>query len=163
MPGIFHTIERDFRWIAPGRNTALMASLVLLLVAISRLSASADQTARNSAAYFEIYEAFRKHVEQAFRQQPSVAAVAGELGLTVGRLTSICRAVAGVSPQQLIHQRLITEAKRQLLYSPHSATSISYMLGFRDPAYFSRFFKRATGESPVEFRKRAQATTLSSW
>lgn len=163
LHGVFQTLDRDFRWIAPARSTALMASLVLLLVAISRLSATGDPGSPTSAAYAEKYEAFRKRVEQVFRQQPSVAQVAADLGLTVGRLTSICRAVAGVSPQQLMHQRLITEAKRQLLYSPHSATSISYMLGFRGPAYFSRFFKRATGESPVEFRKRTQATTLSSW
>ncbi len=163
IDSIFRGIERDYRWIARGRNAALMASLVLLLVTLSRLSSRADPAAQNSAAYLEIYEAFRKHIEHAFREQPSVAKVAAELGLTEGRLTSVCRAVAKLSPQQLIHQRIITEAKRQLLYSPRSSTSISYMLGFRDPAYFSRFFKRATGESPVEFRKRAQATTLSNW
>jgi len=163
IDGIFRGIERDYRWIAPGRNTALMASVVLLLVSLSRLSARADPATESSAAYMQIYETFRKHVEHNFRQQPSVAQVAVELGMTVGRLTAVCRAVARQSPQYLIHQRIITEAKRQLLYSPRSSTSISYMLGFRDPAYFSRFFKRATGESPVEFRKRAQATTLSNW
>jgi AraC family transcriptional activator of pobA len=163
IDGIFRGIERDYRWIAPGRNTALMANLVLLFVSIARLSSWADAAGRKSEAYVEIYDAFRKHIELSFRKQPTVAEVAKEIGLTVGRLTSVCRSVASFSPQELIHQRIITEAKRQLLYSPRSSTSISYMLGFKDPAYFSRFFKRATGESPVEFRKRASETALSNW
>ncbi len=162
IDALFRGIERDYRWIAPGRNAALLASLLLLLVALSRLTSGDELVRQSNPAYLEIYEAFRKHVEHTFREQPSVAKVAADLGLTVGRLTAICRAVAKLSPQQVMHQRLLTEAKRQLLYSPRSSTSISYMLGFRDPAYFSRFFKRATGESPLEFRKRATATTLSS-
>lgn len=54
--------------------------------------------------------------------------------------------------QQVLHARLLVEAKRQLLYTVRSSSTIAYGLGFKDPAYFSRFFKRATGKNPREFR-----------
>ncbi len=53
---------------------------------------------------------------------------------------------------QLIHERVLLEAKRNLIYTVQSVSQISYGLGFNDPAYFSRFFKRLTGQPPKAFR-----------
>ena len=71
----------------------------------------------------------------------------------------ICRAVADASPQQILHARLLVEAKRQLLYTVRASSTIAYALGFKDPAYFSRFFKRATGKTPKAFRSPGGDTT----
>ena len=87
----------------------------------------------------------RELVEKDFRTQPTVFEMASRLNMTDGRLTAICRAVADASPQQILHARLLVEAKRQLLYTVRASSTIAYALGFKDPAYFSRFFKRATG------------------
>jgi AraC family transcriptional activator of pobA len=163
LESVFHGIERDYRWITPGRNSSLLAGVVLLLVALSRLAAHSEEAAPMPEAYLDIYDGYRKYLEREFRQQPSVSTAAAALGVTAGRLTAACRTVATTTPQKLLHQRLLTEAKRELLYTHHSSTSIAYRLGFKDAAYFSRFFKRATGESPVEFRKRAASTGVSSW
>jgi AraC family transcriptional activator of pobA len=48
---------------------------------------------------------------------------------------------------------LVLEAKRLLLYSTATVAECGYALGFDDPAYFSRFFKAASGHSPRAFRK----------
>ncbi|MEZ5449103.1 MAG: helix-turn-helix domain-containing protein [Thiolinea sp.] len=56
-----------------------------------------------------------------------------------------------------MHDRLIAEAKRQLIYANRSVNEIAYELGFRDPAYFSRFFPalrrgaRQVQEAPAQF------------
>lgn len=64
-----------------------------------------------------------------------------------------CRAVAGTTPGQLIADRIILEAKRALRYSDLPVSDVAYGLGFHDPAYFSRYFLRATGSTPSAFRR----------
>ena len=61
---------------------------------------------------------------------------------------------SGHSAQHLIHERLLLEARRLLAYSDLDVTTISYSLGFKDPAYFSRFFTRREAMSPSAFRRR---------
>ncbi|VFS83347.1 L-rhamnose operon regulatory protein rhaS [Kluyvera cryocrescens] len=54
----------------------------------------------------------------------------------------------------MLHQRLLLEAKRSLLYTSMTVSQISDYLGFSDATYFSRFFRRATGFSPRDFREK---------
>ena len=67
--------------------------------------------------------------------------------------------VAGVgkSPLELIHERLIAEAKLRLGQSQQSVEQIGFGLGFRDPGYFSRFFKSRVGEPPGAYRRKIAA------
>jgi AraC family transcriptional activator of pobA len=59
------------------------------------------------------------------------------------------------SPIQLVHARIVLEAKRQLRYTSGSVSEIAYALGFDDPAYFTRFFSQRAGMSPRAFRASA--------
>ena len=61
----------------------------------------------------------------------------------------------GQSPLGLIHARLFTDARQMLETSGLQIAEISVHLGFDDPAYFSRFFKRLTGKSPRQYRAEA--------
>ena len=58
----------------------------------------------------------------------------------------------GVTAGHLIRQRMLTEAKRQLVFTNQAITEISYDLGFSDPSHFARFFRKNAGTSPHEFR-----------
>ncbi len=58
------------------------------------------------------------------------------------------------SPQQIIQERIVLEAKRHLLFTDKQTQEIAYDLGFEDPAYFSRYFKRIAGISPSEFKEK---------
>jgi AraC family transcriptional activator of pobA len=55
---------------------------------------------------------------------------------------------------QVVHQRLLLEAKRNLIYTNMTVNQLAERLGFADPAYFSRFFRRLSGASPKAFRQR---------
>ena len=66
------------------------------------------------------------------------------------------------STLELIHERLLLEARRNLAYSTRSVAAVSHALGFVDPAYFTRFFKQRAGLSPRAFRARALATFSAS-
>lgn len=102
------------------------------------------------------YEAFMALVDEHYLEHWSVAQYADELGLSAGRLNRLCQRFADQHALQLIHERLITEAKRQLIYTQLSAKEIGYKLGFEDPGYFSRFFRRVSGLPPKQFQKKAR-------
>nr|AIK66560.1 transcriptional regulator AraC family [Arhodomonas sp. Seminole] len=96
---------------------------------------------------------FQALVEDRYREQPSVEALAGELGITAAHLNTLCRRLTGRSPLQLLHERVLLEAKRELTYTNLTISRIADGLGFSEPAYFTRFFKRMTGLSPRAFRR----------
>ena len=66
------------------------------------------------------------------------------------------RTVAGKSPFEVAQERLLLEARRKLIYIAAPVSLLAYELGFEDPAYFWRFFKRRTGMTPKEFRRRSR-------
>lgn len=82
----------------------------------------------------------------------TVAQYAQRLGLSTARLNRLVRAASNRSAQALVHERLTREACRRLLYVAAPAASLALELGFDDPAYFSRFFRRQTGMSPQQWR-----------
>jgi AraC family transcriptional activator of pobA len=104
---------------------------------------------------------FSELIEQRFRDNESVADFARTLHVSESRLRNVCLASTGQSPIQLVHARILLEAKRQLHYTNNPVGEIAYALGFEDPAYFTRFFSRMAGESPRSFRKNGPERTTA--
>lgn len=98
---------------------------------------------------------FRQLVEREFRAQRAVGYYARTLGMTERSLRRLCHDQAGVAPGRIVDERLALEARRRLLFTHEPVASIGYDLGFDDPAYFSRFMRRLTGESPQALRLSA--------
>lgn len=94
-------------------------------------------------------------VEAHHTEHWAVARYAGLLGLTAERLNRLVRAEAGRSALDMVHDRLAREACRRLTYVAAPISRLAYELGFEDPAYFCRFFKRRIGCSPREYRRRS--------
>lgn len=99
---------------------------------------------------------FKLVVETHLTEQPSVNTIAEKLALTTNSLYRIVKEYSGVSPKDFFTNRLMIEAQRKLLYSPLSVKELAYELGFNDPDYFSRFFKKCTGKSVSEFLEAKQ-------
>jgi AraC family transcriptional activator of pobA len=97
---------------------------------------------------------FRALIETAFREGWCLADYAAALNVSQSRLRNACLSVTDQSPIQIVHARVVLEAKRQLRYTSQSVCEIAYALGFEDPAYFTRFFSQRTGLSPRAFRSR---------
>ena len=95
-------------------------------------------------------------VETHLTEQPSVNAIAEKLALTTNSLYRIVKEYSGVSPKDFFTNRLMIEARRKLQYAPLSVKELAYELGFNDPDYFSRFFKKCTGKSVSEFLEARQ-------
>jgi AraC family transcriptional activator of pobA len=72
------------------------------------------------------------------------------------QLRAACAAATGQSPTKMIHARIITEAKRNLIFGDMTMEQIAYWLGFTDAAYFTRFFRKEVGQTPSQFRIAAR-------
>jgi AraC family transcriptional activator of pobA len=96
---------------------------------------------------------FRQLIENRFAQHWPIQRFARELGLSETSLNRLCRRLTGSTGFDLLQQRLALEARRRLIYAGDSVSGIASALGFKDSAYFSRFFRRHSGVSPHEFRR----------
>ena len=74
--------------------------------------------------------------------------------MTADRLNDIVKRTTGVTAGHLIRQRVLTEAKRQLVFTKLAIHEIAYDLTFSDPSHFARFFRKQTGITPQAFRDR---------
>lgn len=94
-------------------------------------------------------------LEAHYREHWPVSRYAEALGLSTERLNRLVRAETGHNAQTLLHDRLLREACRRLVHVAAPVSRIGFELGFEDPAYFTRFFKRLAGCSPRQYRARA--------
>jgi AraC family transcriptional activator of pobA len=99
---------------------------------------------------------FRHLIESHYLKHWPVERYARQLALSDTSLNRLCRRLAGSTAFDLIQERLASEARRRLVHAAGSVSGIAAELGFKDPAYFSRFFRRHSGVSPNEFRRRGR-------
>ncbi len=95
---------------------------------------------------------FRQMLEQHFHSVHTVQAYADMLHVSSRTLTNYVAQSTRRTPLQMINDRVALEAKRLLLHTPETIKEIGFRLGFDDPSYFVKFFKRMTGQMPGEFR-----------
>jgi len=105
------------------------------------------------ASETKLFKDFSVLVDQNFKTLHSVTDYAQRLGVSPKSLTKHFQKIGIQTPSDYIKQRLITEAKRQLIYSGETVKQIAYDLGFNDAAYFTRFFKKIELQSPLQFKK----------
>ncbi len=106
-----------------------------------------------------VYE-FLLLLEHHYLQARTAEFYAGELGLSAKRLNQVLKEKLGQTAVQLIHDRIILEAKRQIIHSENTIKEIAFNLGFKDRPYFSRFFKVQSGQSPENFQKSVKKHIL---
>src|SRR6187402_348104 len=94
---------------------------------------------------------FKLMVETQLTEQPSINTIAEKLALTTNSLYRLVKEYSGTSPKDFFTNRLMMEAQRKLRYSNLSVKELAYELGFNDPDYFSRLFKKSTGKSVSDF------------
>lgn len=154
---LFDQLRGEFSAARPGRETALLALTRLIFIGLLRLSerSLSAQPARREDMH--IFQRFNQLVEAHYLQHLPLADYARLLGVTEARLNDVCRRIADMPSKRLVFERLMQEAKRLLLFTACSVNEICYQLGFKDPAYFSRFFSRHAGVTPGEYRLRSRA------
>lgn len=103
-----------------------------------------------------LFVLFRKSIEQHFMEYHTVKEYADVLNVSPKTLSNSVLESAGVTPLTMINDRITLEAKRLLRYSNLITKEIADYLGYEDPSYFVKFFKRQTGFLPSSFRETGQ-------
>lgn len=147
-------INHEYAVPAPGRDFLLRSLVGALASWVGRrqLERRAKQW-RPERGQLHV-AAFSRLVEQHYREHWAVVEYAQALAITSAQLNNVSRRFLGQSALEHLHQRLLLEAKRNLVYTTMTVAQISDLLGFSEVAYFSRFFRRLEGVSPREFRQR---------
>ncbi len=99
-------------------------------------------------------------IEQHYTTHKHCDFYAQALAITNKRINEIVKADKGKTVTQLIHDRIILEANRELIFSTKTIKAIAFELGFEDPAYFSRFYRGQMKESPAEFQARCADSAI---
>ena len=153
MRTIMKQIFADFAGRQFARAHVLRALTGTLIGLVAREMA-AKGFVPESKTNVELFERFEALLEERYREHWNVAKYAAALSITPTHLSRITRSVTGHGASQLIIDRTIREARRNLAYTNLPISTIAYALGFRDPAYFSRQFSDATGLAPRKFRTK---------
>lgn len=99
-----------------------------------------------------VYVKFRQLLESNYKKIHTVNAYADLLNISSKTLTNYTKEISFQTPLEIINERLILEAKRLLVHSGLNVNEIAFQLGFDDPSYFVKFFRRQTKKTPSEFR-----------
>lgn len=154
--GLFDTLAAEFSAPGSGGSPVPLWLARALVWRLARLCLQDDQAdgpaARGQQA---VFTRFLVLLEAHYAEHWAVARYADRLGLTPERLNRLVRAEAGRSALEVIHDRLAREACRRVVYVAAPISQLAFELGFDDPAYFCRFFKRQTGLSPRAYRQRS--------
>jgi AraC family transcriptional activator of pobA len=129
--------------------------LALIAVGVARLAASRARSGSVTLQPADTTVAqLRALVDEFFRREHQLGFYAEKLGMTADRLNDHVKRATGVTAGHLIRQRVLTEAKRQLVFTTQPIQDIAAELSFSDPSHFARFFRKHTGTTPHEFRDR---------
>ncbi|WP_137155639.1 helix-turn-helix domain-containing protein [Rhizobium sp. FKL33] len=147
---VMDQIASEYRDNRPGADQILLALTAVALTEIARLRP--DQTVDGPSESGLLASEFRRLVDLHFRDNWPVDRYVSTLGTTPHLLGRACEQSFGKSVKAFINERRLLEAKRLLQFTIRPLEDIAYEIGFKDAAYFSRFFKLKAGMSPSEWR-----------
>ncbi len=153
IENLFSGMMLEFSQAMPGRSSMLDWHLRSILLAASRQVALSKAAGGKHGHARNSFSVFLKLVEDNYRTHLTVQDYADKMAMSAARLNRLCKNFGGKPAQQVVHARLILEAQRLLTYTSATSAEVAYELGFKDPAYFTRFFRRETGLTPSTFRQ----------
>ncbi len=146
---LFQQIEDEHRQSCPAREILLKALATALACLVLR---GLGQTRADAAGTDPRFAQFQTLLARHLRDRWSLPDYARAVGLSARHLSRICRAMTGQPASAVIDAALMREACRLLVYTRTPVAQIGYALGFDDPSYFSRTFRRVMGRSPASYR-----------
>lgn len=108
----------------------------------------------SQSGYLKILEKLENFIDLHYDKEKLPKFYANKLNITTKHLNRVVKETVNKTTNQLITERVIIEAKRLIVHSNSSLFAIADTLGFKDYAYFSRYFKNRVKVTPLEFRKR---------
>lgn len=149
---LLQAMEQEFESGLPWRYDIVRSLLLILLTRLRRLHRPRGGESALPKSY-SLAKRFKLLVDGHYLEWGSLQDYAKALLVTERRLNEAVKSTTGKTATQLIHDRILLEAKRLLTQSELGISEIAYRLNFEDPAYFSRFFKKHVQATPGDFKK----------
>ncbi len=159
LNNVFLHIKTEYNERQLARNLTIQSLLGIVIGKLLRYQDDKQHREQNwgvdsPASWY--YRQFQNQIGQHLSEKLTIAEYAARLRISGTHLNRICREVADKSALDVIHDRIIQEAKRSFAYTVMPIAEVAYQLGFNDPSYFSRFFKDKTGLSPKSYQARVR-------
>lgn len=138
----------------------VMIKALLKVFLLKLIELKEDHFTKQDINEKRIYE-FMLLLEMNYVKERTADFYSGKLSLSDKRLNQILKEKLNKTAVQLIHDRVVLEAKRQIIHSENTIKEIAFNLGFKDRSYFSRFFKQHSGQTPQEFQKGVKEHVLA--
>ena len=160
----FDSIATEWQHALLGKRLQLHALIRILLIQLLRFGdqvvqpqglpqdavSSSEQVSSDDLNLFQEYS---RLVEEHYREHWQLIRYAGVLKVSETRLNKVCRQISNRSSKKLATDRVFQEARRLLVFTSYSINRISEQLGFKDPAYFARAFKKHCGMTAASYRR----------
>lgn len=150
---LFNSIYREYEGRNEGKEEIIRSYLNIILVECKRRfdDSHIEETFRDKSS-LKLFRDFKVLLESHFVEKHQVQDYAALLAITDKYLNELCKKTVGKTASELIHERIVLEAKRLLLHSDLSNKEVAFHLQFEDPSHFSKFFKKKAGHTPTDFR-----------
>lgn len=135
---------------ALGHKEYLQSLVKLFIIHIERGNVTQGKNLNRTA--HRVFIAFRQRLEENYKTLHTVKDYAARMNISTKTLTQAVSECSSYTPLEIINGRILLEAKRLLRYSNLMVKEVAFNLGFEDPSYFVKFFKRKVGCSPAEYR-----------
>ncbi len=147
----FSALDLELRERRDGYREAVLSHLTLLLVELSRLAADVvgDLRLKDEPLLAEVFGFIEEHYSESI----SLKDVARAVGLSRSHLTTVVRRKTGRTVLDWIAERRMAEARRLLVQTYLTVEEVGRRVGYGDPAYFVRSFRRAHGATPLGWRR----------
>ena len=149
-------MRHEFSTASDMKFTSLLLLMHLFLINIKRQVDHHTMGTASVPHHLKTVDGFRRLIERHFKEHWQVTDYAAELNISTSTLNRICHECFDTNAKSIILSRVVAEAKRRLTYTQQPLDQIAYYLGFKDPAYFSRVFKKSENLSPGEYRRMQQ-------
>lgn len=150
---IFKEIHHEIRHLQTDSEHLIRALLYQFLIKANRAYTQQYNFSNRQVAENEHIIRFKAILETQVRFQHEVIYYADALQISKTHLNNLCQNYFGKPTAQILRERLLLEAKKELLYSTKTIAEISYDLQFSDPPNFTRFFKKMTDKTPQTYRE----------
>src|SRR5882757_6117769 len=151
MKVIFEHIIAEHEAQQPAKSEMIAIRILELLIQCDRFFTEAEALGKE-IIYNPLTERFNNLVEQHFTSQRSVSFYAGALHVHPNHLNFISKKTNGLSAKQVIDKRILQEAQYLLKSSYLPVKETAHRLGFENTGYFSSFFRKGAGVSPMQYR-----------
>ncbi|MEX1240354.1 MAG: helix-turn-helix domain-containing protein [Cyclobacteriaceae bacterium] len=150
---LLEVMREEFHYKDDVQPEMLKTVLKRFIIKCTRLAKTQFKDHFSSTLELDTVRLFSALVEKHFRGHHKVADYANLMNKSPKTLANVFKSLSPKTPLEIIHERIVLEARKMLLFTDKPSKEIGFDLGFSDPVQFSRLFKNKTGLSPGEFKK----------